>query len=76
LIFDGGVRSGIDVLKTLALGAKGCLVGRAYLYGLAAHGQAGVEAALQLMSQELDSAMAFTCVSDVAAVKREVLTGG
>ena len=76
LIFDGGVRSGLDVLKALALGAKGCLVGRAYLYGLAAHGQAGVEAALQLMSQELDSAMAFTCVSDVAAVKREVLIGG
>ena len=73
LIFDGGVRSGLDVLKALALGAKGCLLGRAYLYGLAAHGQAGVEAALQLMSQELDSAMAFTCVRNVAAVDRNIL---
>ena len=42
VLFDGGIRSGQDVLKALALGARGCLIGRAYLYGLAAMGEAGV----------------------------------
>ena len=68
LVFDGGIRSGLDVLKALGLGAKGCLIGRAHLYGLAAYGKAGVTAALELIEQELDTAMALTGVDDVAAL--------
>jgi L-lactate dehydrogenase (cytochrome) len=68
LLFDGGVRSGLDVLKVLGLGAKGCLIGRAFAYGLAAHGEAGVTTALQLIAQELDAAMALTGVADVNAL--------
>ncbi|MGI8725160.1 MAG: alpha-hydroxy-acid oxidizing protein [Methyloceanibacter sp.] len=73
LIFDGGVRSGLDVLKALGLGAKACFLGRAYLYGLAAYGQKGVEAALQLLNQELDAAMALTGVADVSHLPPEVV---
>ena len=71
LIFDGGVRSGLDVLKALGLGAKACLLGRAYLYGLAAYGQKGVEAALQVLSRELDAAMALTGVADINRLPRQ-----
>ncbi|MGH6866734.1 MAG: alpha-hydroxy acid oxidase [Methyloceanibacter sp.] len=67
LVFDGGVRSGLDVLKAIGLGAKGCLLGRAYLYGLAAYGETGVAAALRLMAQELDEGMALTGVADINA---------
>lgn len=59
LIVDGGVRRGGDVLKALALGASACSIGRAYLYGLAAAGQAGVERALQLLRAELERDMAL-----------------
>jgi L-lactate dehydrogenase (cytochrome) len=65
LLFDSGVRSGLDVLKVLGLGAKGCLLGRPFLYGLAAHGEAGVTAALRLVAQDLDQGMALTGVDDV-----------
>ena len=65
LILDSGVRSGFDVLKALGVGANGCLIGRAYLYGLAANGQAGVTTALELMARELDEAMTLTGAADV-----------
>ncbi|MFP2905681.1 alpha-hydroxy acid oxidase [Pyxidicoccus sp. 3LFB2] len=54
VILDGGVRRGSDVVKALALGARACMIGRPYLYGLAADGQAGVELALELIRKELD----------------------
>jgi L-lactate dehydrogenase (cytochrome) len=73
LLFDGGVRSGLDVLKALGLGAKACLLGRAYLYGLAAYGERGVCAALQLIAEELDFGMAMTGVSDVRALPARLL---
>lgn len=73
LIFDGGLRSGLDVLKALGLGAKACFLGRAYLYGLAAYGQKGVEAVLRLTSQELDTAMALTGTADIKHVPPEVV---
>ncbi|MEX2166606.1 MAG: alpha-hydroxy acid oxidase [Methyloceanibacter sp.] len=65
LLFDSGVRSGLDMLKVLGLGAKGCLLGRPVVYGLAAHGEAGVTAALRLIAQDLDQGMALTGVDDV-----------
>ena len=73
VLFDGGVRSGQDVLKALAFGAKSCLVGRAFLYGLGAMGEEGVRIAFEILRKELDVSMALTGVSDVNAVARSVL---
>jgi L-lactate dehydrogenase (cytochrome) len=73
VLFDGGVRSGQDVLKALALGARGCMIGRAYLYGLAAMGEAGVTKALSLIADELRVSMSLTGVQDVADVSRDIL---
>jgi L-lactate dehydrogenase (cytochrome) len=72
-VFDGGIRSGLDVLKALGLGAGACLLGRAYLYGLAAYGERGVCAALQLIAEELDFGMAMTGVRDVRALPARLL---
>src|SRR5690348_15711287 len=73
VLFDGGVRSGQDVLKALALGARGCLIGRAYLYGLAAMGEPGVTKALDLIANELRVSMSLTGVRDVSQVSRDIL---
>jgi len=73
VLFDGGIRSGQDVLKALALGAHGCLIGRAYLYGLAAMGEAGVAKAISLIAEELRVSMSLTGVRDVADVSRDIL---
>ena len=73
VLIDGGISSGQDVLKALALGARACLVGKAYLYGLAADGQAGVELALSLIRRELEISMALCGVSDVKNLDRAVL---
>jgi L-lactate dehydrogenase (cytochrome) len=70
---DSGIRGGQDVLKALALGARGCFIGRAYLYGLGAYGQAGVTKALEILKDELDVAMALTGVTDVAKVPRDII---
>ena len=56
---DGGIRSGQDVLKAWALGARGTYIGRAFLYGLGAMGEAGVDKALEIIHRELDLTMAF-----------------
>ena len=70
---DGGVRSGLDVLKFLGLGARACFIGRAYLYGLGAYGQAGVTKALEILKDELDVAMALTGVTDASEVTRDII---
>jgi L-lactate dehydrogenase (cytochrome) len=70
---DGGVRSGLDVLKFLGLGARACFVGRAYLYGLGAYGEAGVTKALEILRDELDIAMALTSVTDASRVPRDII---
>jgi L-lactate dehydrogenase (cytochrome) len=71
VLFDGGVRSGHDVFKALANGARGCLIGRAYLYGLAAMGEAGVAAALEVIRESFDNAMILTGTTAVNQITRE-----
>jgi L-lactate dehydrogenase (cytochrome) len=73
---DGGIRSGQDVLKAMALGAKGTYIGRAMLYGLGAMGEAGVSKALELIHKELDITMAFCGHTDIRKVGREILLPG
>ena len=70
---DGGVRSGQDVLKARALGAQGTYIGRAFLYGLGAMGEAGVTKALQIIHRELDLTMAFCGRTQIDDVKSDVL---
>jgi L-lactate dehydrogenase (cytochrome) len=72
--FDGGIRSGQDVLKALALGAKGTYIGRAFLYGLGAMGEAGVTKALEIIHRELDVTMALCGRRDVSELSRDNLT--
>jgi L-lactate dehydrogenase (cytochrome) len=76
VLFDGGIRSGQDVMKALALGARGCLIGRAYLYGLAAMGEAGVRKAVDIIRQEIDITMMLTGLRDLRKVPREILYDG
>jgi L-lactate dehydrogenase (cytochrome) len=73
---DSGVRSGLDVLKFLGLGARACFIGRSYIYGLGAYGQAGVAKALDVLREELSIAMALVGVTDVAEVTREIILRG
>ena len=73
---DGGIRSGQDVLKARALGAQGTYIGRAFLYGLGAMGEAGVTKALEIIHKELDLTMAFTGHTDINRVDRSILLPG
>lgn len=70
---DGGIRSGQDVLKAIALGAHGTMIGRAFLYGLGAMGEAGVTLCLQIIRNELDLTMAFCGLTDIKDVDRKIL---
>jgi L-lactate dehydrogenase (cytochrome) len=65
VMFDGGIRSGQDVLRALALGAGSCLIGRPYIYGLGAGGEAGVARAIDILRSELDVSMALTGVTRI-----------
>ncbi len=73
---DGGIRSGQDVLKACALGARGTYIGRAFLYGLGAMGQAGVSQALEIIHKELDLTMAFCGHTKIGNVDRSILLPG
>jgi isopentenyl diphosphate isomerase/L-lactate dehydrogenase-like FMN-dependent dehydrogenase len=73
---DGGIRSGQDVLKAWALGARGTLIGRAMVYGLGAMGEAGVSKALQIIHKELDVTMAFCGHTDIQNVNQSILLPG
>ena len=73
---DGGIRSGQDVLKARALGAQGTYIGRAFLYGLGAMGQPGVEKALQIIHNELDLTMAFCGRTQMDMVDKSILLPG
>ena len=73
---DGGIRSGQDVLKAWALGARGTYIGRAMAYGLGAMGEAGVSKALQILHKELDVTMAFCGRTNIHQVDRSILLPG
>jgi L-lactate dehydrogenase (cytochrome) len=75
VMFDGGIRTGQDVLRALALGAKSCLIGRAYIFGLAAGGEAGVARAIDILSKELDVSMALAGIRRIDEIGRHVLAG-
>ncbi len=76
VLFDGGIRSGQDVIKALALGAHGTFIGRAFLYGLGAMGEAGVTRCLDIIRKELDITMALCGLRDVRNVDERILPGG
>ena len=73
IMFDGGIRSGQDIARSLALGAHSCMSGRAYIYGLGAGGQAGVARAIEIMRSELDVTMALMGVTNVGEIDRRVI---
>lgn len=73
VLMDGGVRSGLDVLKAMASGARACLIGRAWAYALGARGEAGVAHMLQILRQELRVAMALTGCTDVNSAGGELI---
>ncbi len=73
---DGGIRSGQDVLKAVALGARGTMIGRSFLYGLGAMGEAGVTKALEIIAKELDVTMAFCGHTNIHDVDRRILLPG
>jgi L-lactate dehydrogenase (cytochrome) len=76
VMFDGGIRTGADMLRALALGARACLIGRAYIYGLGAGGQAGVAKAIDILNKELSVTMALTGTNRIADIGPQVLVGG
>ena len=73
LILDGGVRRGSDVIKAIACGATACMIGRAWLYGLAAGGESGVERALTILRDEIDVNMALLGCADISKIDRNLL---
>jgi L-lactate dehydrogenase (cytochrome) len=74
IVLDSGVRRGTDVLKALALGARACMAGRPFLYGLAADGEAGVREAISILRSEIDLALALMGVNSVRALDRSALS--
>jgi L-lactate dehydrogenase (cytochrome) len=73
VLMDGGIRSGQDVTRALALGAKACLIGRAWVYGVAAKGEAGVGAVLETMKRELRTSMALVGAPRVSDLTRSTI---
>jgi L-lactate dehydrogenase (cytochrome) len=73
VMFDGGIRSGQDLARALALGARSCMSGRAYIYGLGAGGQAGVTRAIEILRNELDITMALMGANSVGEIDRRVI---
>jgi L-lactate dehydrogenase (cytochrome) len=73
IMFDGGIRSGQDVMRALALGAKSCMIGRAYVHGLGAYGRPGVAKAIDLIAKELSVTMGLCGVNTIAEIDDHVL---
>jgi L-lactate dehydrogenase (cytochrome) len=75
IMFDGGIRTGMDVMRALALGAKSCMIGRAYAYGLGAGGQEGVAKAIDILAKELMTTMGLCGVNTIAEIDENVIAG-
>ena len=73
VVLDGGIRRGADVVRARALGARACMIGRAWLYGLASEGQAGVERALEILRDEIDITLTLLGRPTLAEVDRDAL---
>ena len=73
VMFDSGIRTGMDVMRALALGAKSCMIGRAYAYGLGAAGEAGVAKAIDILAKELTTTMGLCGVNTIAEIDERVL---
>jgi len=73
IMFDGGIRTGMDIMRALALGAKSCMIGRAYAYGLGAAGQEGVAKAIDVLAKELTTTMGLCGVNTIAEIDDHVL---
>ncbi len=73
VLFDSGVRTGADILRAIALGARSCIIGRSYIYGLGANGQAGVARAIEILQKELEVTMALCGVTRIADIDKRVL---
>jgi L-lactate dehydrogenase (cytochrome) len=73
IMFDGGIRTGMDIMRALALGAKSCMIGRAYAYGLGAAGQEGVAKAIDLLAKELTTTMGLCGVNKISEIDDHVL---
>jgi L-lactate dehydrogenase (cytochrome) len=75
VLMDGGIRSGLDVVKALSLGARACLIGRPWAYAVAARGEAGVDHILRIVREEMLVTLGLTGVTDVNDLDRSVLAG-
>jgi L-lactate dehydrogenase (cytochrome) len=75
IMMDGGIRTGADIVRALALGARSCMIGRAYAWGLGAGGKAGVARTIEILKKELDITMALCGVSRTADIGPQVLVG-
>ena len=73
VLFDGGIRSGQDLMRALALGAKSCMIGRAYIHGLGAFGGPGVTKAIDLIANELSITMGLCGVNKIAEIDDHVI---
>lgn len=73
VMFDGGIRSGMDMMRAIALGAKSCMIGRAYAYGLGAGGEAGVAKAIDILGKELTTTMGLCGVNRIDEINEQVL---
>jgi L-lactate dehydrogenase (cytochrome) len=75
ILFDSGVRTGQDMFRALALGADACMIGRPFLYGLGAGGEAGVAKVIDILRRELDTTMVLTGIDDVRKIDRKAIAG-
>jgi L-lactate dehydrogenase (cytochrome) len=75
VLMDGGIRSGLDVVKALSLGARACLIGRPWAYAVAARGESGVDHILRIVREEMLVTLGLTGITDVNDLDRSVLVG-